>query len=167
MKSTLVFIISVLLFVSTIFLPTTFAQQNPEVPVAKATSELDKSQAIAAAKADAAGDVNEWIWFATGAASGGAILCGGVMSIFGDPPAEAFVLSCGGYVGLGLSIGYGLFASATPDLDKLIGKSPEYVTYYVNTYVRSTKLRRNLSSASGCVGSWFIGIALLSVLDND
>ena len=157
-----IFLIAALVFSTPI---TIFAQQDAEVPAAKATIEPDKLQAImAAARVDAKRDVNESRWIA-GSCLGSTIgiaLVGGSFAIYAG--GEIARSSCGGApvdrvpfffpIGCGLALSslpivYATSAPPSPSPERLLGKSPEYVKAYTFTYVRSAKRLRNKSMAVG------------------
>lgn len=72
-----------------------------------------------------------------------------------------------GFVGCIFGFGYALFYDPGIDGSKFIGKSPEYIMTYTNTYKSITKNKRLVGSGIGCVTT----IAMLRVIsifqDND
>lgn len=150
MKTCSIFHVSVFIMIALVFsMPfITFAQQYD-----------DSDVAILHAKRDAKNDVNESKWFLAGC-------LGGALVIFAISAAEAaeqnliaepiisFLPTCS-LVGSCFPTGYAIFHSPSPPPERLLGKSPEYVVSYVNTYVNSVKRRRAQWSAAGCIGGLF------------
>ena len=48
----------------------------------------------------------------------------------------------------------------SPPIHRLIGKSPEYVAHYTNTYQREVKSKRLLYTAGGCLGGTIVAAFL-------
>ncbi len=181
MKTRSTFHASVFLMAVSVFsMPiVTLAEQNAEVPASRATIEPDKLQAIVAtAKADAERDVNGVIWFAgsfLGSVVGGTVAvysCGtyALASVTADIAGSClggeagsvdstpFLLIGGcGLALFSLPIAYALLDTQSPPPERLLGKSPEYVTAYTSVYVRSAKRRRNISITWGYAVSVLIG----------
>ena len=54
------------------------------------------------------------------------------------------------------------FADAQPPVDRLLGKSPDYVNFYVDTYESELQKNRMIYAGAGCVLSLGIILALIS-----
>lgn len=66
------------------------------------------------------------------------------------------------FPGVGLLSPY--FYQTTPPVSALIGKSPEYVAYYTDTYKRKTQNLQFQSAAGGCIaGACLYGLAVVIV----
>ncbi len=52
----------------------------------------------------------------------------------------------------------------SPPIQRLIGKSPEYVMVYTDTYQREMKSKRLLYSGMGCLGGTIVAVVLWSDL---
>ena len=48
-----------------------------------------------------------------------------------------------------------------PPPDRLIGKSAEYVSFYIATYEKETKNKRLLYSSAGCIGGTIVAVLLV------
>ena len=119
-------------------------------------------QAKADAESDARRDVNLLAYFGAGAsASFAAAMCGIAGLCLYDMTTElrddrllCIGSSIGGATVMGLLIGY-YIGSPNPPPERLIGKSPEYVTFYADAYrekMRSYRMRSvAVGSASSCV----------------
>ena len=123
--------------------------------ITSAQQDDDSNFAILHAKRDAKNDVNESKWFAAGCL-GGALFVVAVsvaeQNLIAEP-VNRFLPTCS-LAGSCFPTGYAVFHSPSPSPDRLMGKSPEYVVSYVNTYVNRVKLRRTLSSTAGCMGGY-------------
>ena len=65
------------------------------------------------------------------------------------------LIGCIGGV-LGVTAAYAIPPSVPPI--KLLGKSPEYITYYTQTYQQEIKSERTKQATIGCVAGWvFVG----------
>jgi len=121
------------------------------------------------AKQDAKNDVNKFAWFTA--------------SLIGCASSRATIgLYSGGYIGgpdnslcLSLSlltmavpflpIVSALSASSAPPTERLLGKSPEYVNAYVDSYAKEVKRQRVKFSLAGCgVSLLIIGAMNMEVL---
>ena len=152
-------IVSVFLMIALIFSIPSIAltQQNVEVAAAKVTKKQDAKfddetlLAKEAAKRDAKNDTNRTSWFVGSFIGGGLIaaagLSAGLEGVGGNPESLLFLLPgcgvCGGYVSAFL------FGSPSPPSDRLLGKSPEYVTSYVNAYKDRVKEWQMISGIAG------------------
>ena len=154
MKTRSIFHVSVFIMIVLVFsMPfITFAQQYD-----------DSDFAILHAERDAKNDVNESKWFLTGCL-GGALVVIAISISEQDSIAEPVggLLGTCRLAGLGFLTGYAILHSPSPPPERLLGKSPEYVVSYVNTYVNRVKLRRTLSSTAGCIGGYF-GMFVIAV----
>ena len=119
------------------------------------------------AKQDAKSDVNKVAWFTAGfigCASGWMVL---VLSDEIENPLRRPLVCLGMMVPL-LPIVYATSTSSAPPTERLLGKPPEYVDVYVDSYTKEVKRQQVISSASGCaVGYVSTAIILLAhgVLD--
>ena len=106
------------------------------------------------AERDAKNDIHESKWFFAGCLGGVLFVIAIAISEQDSSIAELInpFLTTGSLAGSGFLTGYAILHSASPPSERLLGKSPEYVVSYVNTYVNRVKLRRTLSSAAGCIG---------------
>ena len=91
-----------------------------------------QAEAIAAAERDARNDVKPALWFL-----GGCI---------------------GSFVVLIVAYSY----EPTPRATRLLGKSPEYVAVYTDTYIETARKRQTNSVLTGCVASCITYIALVA-----
>ena len=166
MKKRSTSLISVLLMVFLVFsMPfMTLAQQNPEYEDERAAAKAD-------AESDADNDVNKLIWGGIGGVAGvvGIIPTGlGCLFValedeFGDglsteETLAVSLLICGGGIVACSPAVLAISIKPTPPSERLLGKSPEYVDTYVDTYVRKVRVRRGASSAIGTV----IGVGCLA-----
>ena len=171
----LVFIILVMIFRAPFV---SFAQQNSVRGGAEIAAAEDAQAFIlevrTAAKRDANSDINQLLWCIGGGAVitlsciGGALLGGRVGKVL-DPPPQLSPFTdnegraCGagittgmiyGFLG-GWSIGftgslYGIYKSGTVPSKRLIGKSPEYIEIYTETYKKQIGLKRATTASTGC-----------------
>ena len=151
-----VFLMAVLLTFNMPFI--TFAQQND-----------DSVLAIADAKRDAETDVNKWLWGGVGfvAVPGCATLgfIGGVLAADSSnkslEEAVPYFL-CGSTVGcLVPFISIYAYKSGPPP-ERLIGKSPEYVKFYTETYKSKVRQLRIVSAGAGGAFGCLLGFAITS-----
>ena len=54
----------------------------------------------------------------------------------------------------------------TPPPDRLLGKSSEYVSFYIATYENETKNKRLIYSTAGCVGGTLVAVLLVGRFTN-
>lgn len=107
------------------------------------------------AKQDAKSDVNKFAWFV-----GGFIGCASVWTMIA-------LMDRGGYIDSASTLDQSLrcltvtippflpmvsaiFVSSTPPTERLLGKSPEYVNVYVDSYRKEVKRQRVILSVAGC-----------------
>ena len=131
---------------------TTIAQQN-----------VINAKAVIDAKKDAAKDVNEVLWFLAGCVGGTSLAGATLMSVpmvgtsTNDEAGCVGLLACLFSTGTGMSA---IFRSSSPPPKRLLGRSPEYVNSYVDTYANSVKLRRIIPHAAGfgtgCIGLFVV-----------
>lgn len=114
----------------------TLAQQNIEP--AEATTDAERAAMVAKATADAErdsqADTDTTFWF---------------------------IVGCFGSV---LGFLYANYNVPTVPADRLIGKSPDYVTTYSSVYVRESKAIRQNRVVTGCVTSGIVGGAIYGCL---
>ena len=170
----LVFCMAVLVF----SLPfATYAQQN-SVPVGAETAAAQDANAMrleakVAAERDASLDTNKLLWFSAGA--GIAIVGGSIGACIGA--AVGSIINPGTYSGdsffpiyapsraqctgpfIGIPIGglvplIGIYMyQGNPHPERLVGKSPEYVESYTDTYKATTRsIRTKWAAAGGLIG---------------
>ena len=128
-----------------VFLMTMLILSEPFVTLAQGDS------AEVQARHDAKNDVNEFAWVA-GAFIGVASFWGTIellneSSIDNTTDTSLRVLAM---IVTFLIPGYAIFDSPTPPIERLVGKSPEYVNAYVDTYAKEAKRLRIVSSTAGC-----------------
>ncbi|MYH80514.1 hypothetical protein F4141_07390 [Candidatus Poribacteria bacterium] len=90
----------------------------------KATTEIDYAELIKTAKADAKSDLDSTqraIWFLAG-------------------------VGCGV-----LTVGTAALMNPNPPIHRLLGKSPEYVAIYADTYTKQTRTTRLGLASAGCL----------------
>ena len=114
----------------------TLAQQNVEPAEAITDAEKDAmvAKATADAERDAQADTDTTFWF---------------------------IIGCFGSV---LGFLYANFDVPTVPAERLIGKSPDYVTVYSSVYVRKSKAVRQDRVIKGCVTSAITGVVLYGCL---
>ena len=114
----------------------TLAQQNAEVPASKTTTEVEKLGVIEAAKADAKSDLDNTqriLWFLGGVGCG---VC---------------------------TVGAAAVSNPNPPMHRLLGKSPEYVAIYANTYTKQMRTSRFGLASAGClVSTALYGLIILN-----
>ena len=83
----------------------------------------------------------------------------------------AYAWGAGGLIGatihpcLGLPVVIGsLLFTPSPPAHRLLGKSPEYVLLYTDTYVRETKNQRGIYASVGCLGGTVLYFVLWSAI---
>ena len=113
------------------------------------------------AKQDAKNDVKEFAWFTAscmGVASfwGAISLLNEISSVDNTTDTPLRVLAV---IVPFLTPGYAIFDSPTPPIERLVGKSPEYMNAYVDAYVKEAKRRRVESSTAGCAVGW-LGLSI-------
>ena len=116
------------------------------------------------AKQDAKSDVNKSAWFTAGCigcASGWVIL---VLSDETEDPIRRSLVCLGMMVPL-LPIVYAASASSVPPTERLLGKSPEYINVYVDSYPKEVKRQRVIFSVVGCGAGTILGAIILGVRD--
>lgn len=89
--------------------------------VSLAQQNTIQQQAIADAERDVSGDINSSIWFLGGCLAGIPVLI--VANIY----------------------------QPTPPSSNLLGKSPEYVAYYIDTYHSKSKSIQSKNALAGCI----------------
>ena len=114
----------------------TLAQQNIEP--AEATTDAERAAMVAKAAADAERDAQA-----------------------DTDTAFWFIVGCFGSV---LGFLYANYNVPTVPADRLIGKSPDYVTTYSSVYVRESKAIRQNRVVTGCVTSAIAGVVLSGCL---
>ena len=121
-------------------------------------------EALAAAEQDASRDVNKLLWFSAGV--GSVVVIG---------PLGAYVGNVvGGTIDPFSAVLMGFVVGATgplflidnydpnPPSDRLVGRSPEYIDYYTQTYKNKTKSIRKRSATVGCLfGGCLLGFIVL------
>ena len=122
-------------------------------------------QAKMAAERDAKTDVNRALWFIAGAgASSSGMACSGLVLIGNACNASLsssststststnlmFVI-LGGGLGASIPFIYSYGYQPVPPPERFIGKSPEYIDFYTDTYKRKTRQLRTTSTAMGAV----------------
>ena len=114
----------------------TLAQQNIESAEATTDAERDAmiAKATADAKRDSQADTDTTFWF---------------------------IIGCFGSV---LGFLYANYNVPTVPADRLIGKSPDYVTTYSSVYIRKSKAIRQNRVITGCVTSAIAGVVLYGCL---
>lgn len=130
---------------------------SPLVTLAQQISAEDQ------AKQDAENDVNKSAWFTAGCIGCAA---GWTIIILGDEtedPLPRLLAGLGTIVPV-LPIVYAASASPDPPAERLLGKSPEYLNVYVDSYVKEAKRQQVIFSAVGCgAGSIAAPIILLAI----
>ena len=115
------------------------------------------------AKQDAKSDVNKFAWFAggfIGCASGWTMLALIDSGDYIDSATLDQSLRCLVVMVPFLPMVYAISASPAPPTERLLGKSPEYVNVYVNSYKKEVKRQRVLLSVAGC-GISFISTPII------
>ena len=142
----------------------TLAQQNPaeaEIAVIQGTHAMIL-EAKAAAERDASNDFNLPLWLIAGGAGvtalgGIGFFAGCAIGLIIDSPQGCELISSGmvlgGLAGYGIGLSaplYGIYKykAAVPS-ERLIGKSPEYIEVYTNTYRRKLGLLRATRAGMG------------------
>lgn len=69
----------------------------------------------------------------------------------------------GGCIGSFVVLIVAYSSEPTPRATRLLGKSPEYVAVYTDTYIETAKKRQTYSVLTGCVASCITYIALVAV----
>ena len=119
------------LFISTPFL--SIAAQTTKEIENKATPETDYAKLIKTAKADAKSDLDDTqraIWFLAG-------------------------VGCGVF-----TVGIAALMNPSPPIHRLLGKSPEYVAIYADTYTKQMRTSRLTLASGGCL----INLALYGLI---
>ena len=172
MKKRSTSLITVLLMVFLVFsMPfMTFAQQTPKYEDERAAAKVD-------AERDAGNDVNKLIWGGVScvAVPVGITLAGAgcafalnwefdrTRGLSGGEGLIVNLLICGGGIVAFSPAVLARFMKPTPPSERLLGKSPEYVDTYVDTYVRKVRQHRRRASVNG-LGYAAMGIGIVSVL---
>ncbi len=110
------------------------------------------------AKQDAKNDVNKFAWF-----TAGFIGCASSWTLLAliDIPDQS--LRCLTTVPSFLPIVYAISDSPVPPTERLLGKSPEYVNVYIDSYRKEVNRQRVLFSVAGCGVSYVsTGMILLA-----
>ena len=106
------------------------------------------------AKQDAKSDVNKFAWF-----TAGFIGCASAWTIIALADRRGYIVSegtldqslrCLTVTVPFLPIVYAISASSAPPTERLLGKSPEYLNVYVDSYAKEVKRQRTILSAAGC-----------------
>ena len=106
------------------------------------------------AKQDGKSDVNKFAWF-----TAGFIGCASAWTIIALTDRRGYIvdsatldqsLRCLTVTVPFLPIVYAISASSVPPTERLLGKSPEYVNVYVDSYTKEVKRQRIILSAAGC-----------------
>ena len=175
MFRTLIVLMIVLTF-STSFV--TLAQQNfvriEAEPAAAQDANAVEFEAKTAAERDASSDINKLLWFGAGVGAcciGGPIfgLAGGLVGgliIPGHPSAPddigPFAVGCSfGFIASGLISLIGIYnyqVNSPPE--RLLGKSPEYIEFYINAYKIKTRSLRTKWAAAGAAAGTGLGLYL-------
>ena len=170
MKKRSTSLISVLLMVFLVFsMPfMTFAQPNPKYEDERAAAKAD-------AERDADNDVNKLTWGCVGGVLGvvgtASAVLGCLVAAFeaesgdGLSADETLAVSLfifgGGIVAVSPAV-LAISIKPTPPSERLLGKSPEYVDTYVDTYVRKVRHHRRMATVKGAaVGAGILGISCL------
>lgn len=66
-----------------------------------------------------------------------------------------------------IAVGAAYVIPATPRVENLLGKSPEYVAVYTQSYKEEVREERAKEAAIGCAVSVGIAIVLRAILEND
>lgn len=146
-KSSLLALLMVVLLLSSPL--ATLAQQN--------SAEIQ-------AKQDAKSDVNKFAWFTAGfigCASGWTMIA--LMDRRGYIVSDSTLdqsLRCLTVTIPFLPMVSAIFVSSTPPTERLLGKSPEYVNVYVDSYAKEVKRQRIILSVGGC-GVSFISVPII------
>ena len=75
---------------------------------------------------------------------------------------DLYTICCSLYgVGAFLPMVYALFHSPVPPAERLLGKSPDYISAYTDAYRSDVKLRRVALSTAGCMAGTPIGIGII------
>ena len=119
-------------FRALVFCIVTLACCIPFIAFAQQVSE-EYTEAVTRASRDASFDIDTRLWFAVGCMLGPL----GIIS--------AYVLE-----------------GATPPSSRFIGKSPEYVTLYTDTYKAKMLSLQSKSATDGCITTSVVSIALVS-----
>lgn len=156
-------------FVCVLLLVVLLAGSSP-VLLAETAAERGKADA----QQDAKKDVSVSRWFGCGVLGGCAFtigilslirynqLSGGPPSIFDDLPPSDEILLAVGICGVGGSmVPVNMGVGISPPSERFIGKSPEYVTAYLNAYAKSIRGRRFPAllggyAAGGCIAYYVI-----------
>ena len=127
----------------------------------RAQQDSIEEQAKMAAERDAKTDVNGPLWFMAGVgASSSGIACSGLVLIWNAYNAplsssstytELVFVILGGGLGASIPFIYSYGYQPVPPPERFIGKSPEYIDFYTDTYKRKTRQIRATSTAIGAV----------------
>ena len=115
------------------------------------------------AKQDAKSDVNKVAWFTAGfigCASGWTMLALIDSGDYIDSATLDQSLRCLVVMVPFLPMVSAIFVSSTPPTERLLGKSPEYVNVYVDSYAKEVKRQRIILSVGGC-GVSFISVPII------
>ena len=118
-------------------------------------AETDDPEVIKTrAETDATRDVSRLKWFGRGAGLAGLSLCGGTTLLVIAALSESSSGAAGGAFISYVIPPAGLIAiyrhSPSPPAEKLLGKSPLYISIYTDTYQSKARWIRTKMAASGC-----------------
>lgn len=158
---------------------TTFAQQDPvrtEIPDASPAAPDMKAmshEVKTAAERDASNAINKYIWFQGGMGltclGAGTFTCGAVVANsiglnFSSCGAIATFTGCAAIGGAIPPVGLFMINKSKPKipLERLMGKSPEYVRFYTDTYTRKTQsLQTKYATTGALTGCGLLTISFL------
>lgn len=133
----------------------------------------EQISAEAQAKQDAEADLNKSSWIGVGCAIPASTMLGGLVGV-----GVGSLGSSGGFIvsqeeALGMLIGMTVGClvplitvynhKLTPPPERLLGKSPEYIDVYTDTYKTRTRQLRGQYAAGGCAitgGIWMIAVLI-------
>ena len=152
-----------------------FAQQNPVPTEVSETTAVENADAVrlaakAAAEQDANGDVNKLLWLGAGAGIGclGGAIGGFTGCLIGQniDPSEGLgfaplldfgdgeAAGCCIGAAVGVLIPYFILTRSyqtAPPPERLLGKSSEYVEFYIHVYRKKTRSLRRIWATTGTV----------------
>lgn len=157
------------------------AQQNSTQTATTQDANGLNLEVKAAAEQDARNDLNKPLWFITGMSVVGCALVGGAVGCLvassndsgdgglGFAPLIDFSdqAEIGGVIGLTAGtfapLIWTYFYQSNPPPERLLGKSPEYVESYTNTYKAKTRQLRTFWAAAGTAIGCGLTIGLMRV----
>ncbi len=166
MKTSFMFHVSVLLMAVLIFSTsfTTLAQQVPPQTQTESAAARDTNtmrlEIKAAAEQDASSDINRFLWFGTGvgitvlSCTTGMIVglaTGSESDYFGYGCIDPNLFGVFGCAVVSLFVPFTAIYNSQPNLslERLIGKSPEYVKFYTDAYRTKVRSLRTKWAATG------------------